>query len=1216
MFLQYLRYIGLTGTKLGCGEGGCGACTVMLSYYDHTIGTPRHFSANACLTPLCALDGYHVTTVEGISGAGGLHPVQQRIAELHGSQCGFCTPGIVMSLYTILRSRPNSTPHEIEESLDGNLCRCTGYRPIIDAARSLSNNKPAGSGCCQGKGGEGGCPCKDAPDLLVMTSSEDTLQAYKGLTESMHSKGQSEPIFPPALTHYTPSPFQVQGHKVTWFQPTSLEELLQYKAEHPEAKLVVGNTEVGIEVKFKAMEYMYFTNPNHVAELKVLELQPGGLLVGSAVTLQTMRDFIEELEGQAAAGAAGGSVTLEQIRGLVAMKHMLTWFASTQIRNVASLGGNIATASPISDMNPMLCSCGAVLRLVSSTGGVREVPISEFFLSYRRVDMQPSEILQNVFIPFTSRFEFVVPLKQAKRREDDISIVTSGMRVALEPSPDSAGWRIADCSLAFGGMAPTTIVAKQTCAFLTGQAWNAKTLTAGCAKLQQELQLPDAVPGGQPQYRQALCGSFLWRTFLKVSMDLGAQLAASSDSFPPAPVVPAEEQSAAEGFVTLPKAESRGEQSFFDRQGGLQQTQPAPHTPAGDEATPRAPVGQCIPHKSSSLQVTGQAVYTDDIPSPRGTLHGALVMSNRAHAIITNIDTSAAEACPGFERFFSYKDVPGSNSLGAVIHDEEVFVEKEVKHVGAIIGLVVATTHEEAVYAARKVVVSYEDLPAVISIQAAIREKSFFPNKFEIESGSLQEQESEADFIVEGDVNIGGQEHFYLETNCAFVQPIENRQLEITSSTQNATETQMHCASACGLPASHVMSKVKRIGGGFGGKESRAAQFACPIAIAAHLMQVPVRINVERDTDMSVSGQRHAFYGKYRAGCTKSGKLKFLDLHMYNNAGYSLDLSAAVLGRAMFHCDGPYHWPALRTRGTMCRTNQPSNTAFRGFGGPQGMLMCETVLEHLATQAGLSAQTMRDMNLYTEGQHTHYGQPIEAFNVPIAWRQVLEEAKVAERQAAIEKFNKENKWKKRGLCVLPTKYGLNYTAKFMNQGGALVNVYTDGTVLVSHGGMEMGQGLHTKVIQITARALGIAHELVHVSETNTSNVPNAIATAGSMGTDLYGMAVLDACEQLNARLQPVRESMAATSTWPEVVTSAYFQRVNLSAQGFYTVPTERCGYDWNMPLEGTSAEENAKRGHPFNYFTQGAACTEVEVDCLTVRCTLCRPLARLSFHAS
>jgi xanthine dehydrogenase/oxidase len=345
----------------------------------------------------------------------------------------------------------------------------------------------------------------------------------------------------------------------------------------------------------------------------------------------------------------------------------------------------------------------------------------------------------------------------------------------------------------------------------------------------------------------------------------------------------------------------------------------------------------------------------------------------------------------------------------------------------------VAATHEEAVYAARKVVVSYEDLPACISIQAALRDKSFYPDKFEIESGSLVDMEGQSDFVVEGDVNIGGQEHFYLETNCAFVQPIENRQLEITSSTQNATETQMHCASACGLHASHVMSKVKRIGGGFGGKESRAAQFSCPIAIAAHLLQVPVRINVERDTDMSLSGQRHAFYGKYRAGCTKDGKLKFMDLQLYSNAGFSYDLSAPVLGRAMFHCDGPYHWPALRTRGTMCRTNQPSNTAFRGFGGPQGMLMCETVMEHLATKAGVAVQNMREVNLYEEGQHTHYGQPIEAFNVPFAWQQVLAEAKVAERQAAIDTFNKENKWKKRGLCVLPTKYGLNYTAKFMNQ---------------------------------------------------------------------------------------------------------------------------------------------------------------------------------------
>ena len=416
----------MSGTKLGCGEGGCGACTVMLSRYDAVLGKPRHYSANACLTPLCALDGYHVTTVEGIgSMRTGLHPVQQRIAELHGSQCGFCTPGIVMSLYTILRSNPSATPHEIEEALDGNLCRCTGYRPIIDAAKSLSNI-PQG-GCCGGGGAGGGCPCKDftpqdgSGASLVTSCSEAIIEAHPGVAESMRSKNLSEPIFPPRLTRYTPSEMLIQNDavSVTWYQPTTLASLLEFRAAHPESRVVVGNTEVGIEVKFKAMSYSHLVNPSHVPECTLLALEEGGLRVGSAVSLETLKGFVSSLT------ATCDPAEQYKYRALTAIRHMLNWFASTQIRNVACIGGNIATASPISDMNPLLLALKATLR-VASLSGTRDVCITEFFKGYRKVDLQPGEVLQDVFIPFVEKFEFIVPLKQAKRREDDISIVTSG----------------------------------------------------------------------------------------------------------------------------------------------------------------------------------------------------------------------------------------------------------------------------------------------------------------------------------------------------------------------------------------------------------------------------------------------------------------------------------------------------------------------------------------------------------------------------------------------------------------------------------------------------------------------------------------------------------------------------------------------------------------------------------------------------------------------
>ena len=353
------------------------------------------------------------------------------------------------------------------------------------------------------------------------------------------------------------------------------------------------------------------------------------------------------------------------------------------------------------------------------------------------------------------------------------------------------------------------------------------------------------------------------------------------------------------------------------------------------------------------------------------------------------------------------------------------------------------------------------------------------PEPLDIINGDVAEMEAESDIVVSGEINCGGQEHFYLETNSCLVVPTEAGELEIFAATQNANETQLAAAHACGLQASHVVCRIKRIGGGFGGKETRSLVFDTPVAVAAHALGLPVRMNVDRDVDMQLSGQRHAFHGKYRAGCTKEGQLKFIDLKLFLNAGFSFDLSEPILGRALFHADAAYKWPAFRVLGWMCKTNQSSHTAFRGFGGPQGIFVAETVIEHLASALEqqnkasmqhfptLTSYDIRSRNLYASGDETHFGEEIEDYNVPVAWVQIAETAELKKREEEAEAFNAQNKWKKRCISTLPTKYGINYTAKFMNQAGALVHVYRDGTVLISHGGMEMGQGLHTKMCQVS-----------------------------------------------------------------------------------------------------------------------------------------------------
>jgi xanthine dehydrogenase/oxidase len=667
--ITYLRNSGLTGTKLGCGEGGCGACTVMISKVDAQTGKVRHCSANACLFPVYSLDGCAVTTVEGIGGMKeGLHPIQKRIAALHGSQCGYCTPGIVMALYSQLRSKPDSTPEEIEESLDGNLCRCTGYRPILDGAKSLSNNK---SSCCGGSGGAEGC-CRNKPENTANTGTVVHLSTTKKLIDSLPSLDQerknmnyTEPIFPPALMRHPKKNIAFTSEKFAWFQPLSLSELLSAKSSYPSAKIVVGNTEIGIETKFKGMEYNAFINPVHVPELNVLHYskaldgKESGLTVGGAVALNDLREFITTLGSEYETKNKSF-----KMRGFEAITKMLHWFASNHIRNVCCVAGNIVTASPISDLNPMLLACNATLKM-NSVEGVRFVPISEFFIAYRKVNMKPNEILESVFIPTFRETEYIVPFKQARRREDDISIVTSGMKFSLNAEKD----RIENVTLGFGGMAPKSIIAVKTCEFLKGKTWNSKTFHEAYNVLRDEMKLPETVPGGQAAYRTTLTLSFLFRAFLTISNWIGYHVENHSAS----------DHSGMKNFVLEEKHPSRGEQIHYTYDNSL----PNCHENL-DMSNRKTAVGQSIPHRSAEAQVCGDAKYSGDMPLPKDATYAALVLSTRAHAKIVKVDISAAEKCEGFIRYFDYKDIKGSNKIGAIFKDEELFAETEVKFFGAV----------------------------------------------------------------------------------------------------------------------------------------------------------------------------------------------------------------------------------------------------------------------------------------------------------------------------------------------------------------------------------------------------------------------------------------------------------------------------------------------------------------------------------------------------
>ncbi|KAG8624283.1 hypothetical protein KVT40_007350 [Elsinoe batatas] len=1144
--LEYLRGIGLTGTKLGCAEGGCGACTVVVSQYNPTTKKIYHASMNACLAPLVSVDGKHVITVEGIGNVKRPHPVQERIAKGNGSQCGFCTPGIVMSMYALLRNDTTPTEEHIEEAFDGNLCRCTGYRPILDAAQTFSASRGCGkatsnggSGCCMENGDKAGRGCCKSGNGV-----EEDATSIKRFTPPgfIEYHPDTELIFPPALKNHDFKPLAFGNKRKRWYRPTTLQQLLEIKSAYPSAKLIGGSTETQIEVKFKGMKYTASVFVGDIPELRQYTFNDHHLEIGGNVILTDLEKICEEaLEKYGKQAAQPFKAILRQLK----------YFAGRQIRNVGTPAGNLATASPISDLNPVFVGTNAVL-VAKSIEKTTEIPMAEFFKAYRLTALPPDAIIASIRIPIARQGEYITAYKQAKRKDDDIAIVNSALRVKLNDQHE-----VEDCSLAYGGMAPITIKAKTAESYLVGKKFtDPKTLEGVMGALEQDFDLRFGVPGGMASYRKSLALGFFYRFHQHV-------------------------------LSRLPVNESEIDPDAVDEIERIISFGKKDHT-AG-VAYEKKVIGKEAPHVSALKQCTGEAQYTDDIPVQKNELYGCLVLSTKAHAKLVEVDPKPALDLPGVVDYVDHTDLPNekANWWGAPNCDEVFFAVDQVFTAGQPIGIILATSAKQAEEGAKAVKVEYQELPAIFTIEEAIEKDSYFDHYRYIKQGDLQKAFEEADHVFTGVARLAGQEHMYLETNAVVAIPKpEDGEMEIFSSTQNTAETQAYISQVCDVAANKVVVRVKRLGGGFGGKETRSIQLASICALAAKKLKRPVRCMLNRDDDIQTSGQRHPFLARWKVAVNKDGKLQALDADIFNNAGWTQDLSAAVLDRALSHIDGVYKWPAIDVRGRVCKTNTVSNTAFRGFGGPQGMYICESFMSEVADHLKMPVEKLREINFYKAGELTHFNQELKDWYVPLMYKQVLEESSYHARRQACDDFNATSKWKKRGMAIIPTKFGISFTALFLNQAGALVHIYHDGSILVAHGGTEMGQGLHTKMIMIAAEALGVSSDQVFISETATNTVPNTSSTAASASSDLNGYAVWNACTQLNERLAPYREKLGPDATMKQLAHAAYFDRVNLSANGFYKTPD--IGYVWGP-----------NTGMMYFYFTQGVTAAEVEVDTLT-----------------
>jgi xanthine dehydrogenase large subunit len=613
-----------------------------------------------------------------------------------------------------------------------------------------------------------------------------------------------------------------------------------------------------------------------------------------------------------------------------------------------------------------------------------------------------------------------------------------------------------------------------------------------------------------------------------------------------------------------------------------------------------------VRHDSAAGHVTGRALYLDDIPTVPDTLEAALVLSPHAHARIVRIDLTRALAAPGVITAITAADIPGKNDIGPIRAGETILPPETVEHVGQPVAVIAAATFRQARAAAKLVEVEYELLPSVLTVEEAIDRESLVAPPQEMQRGDVQGGLASAPHRLSGDLHIGGQDHFYLEGQIAIATPGEANDMFVVSSTQHPTEVQHGVAHLLGLPLSAVTTEVRRMGGAFGGKESQATMIAGLAALLAWKARRPVKLRLPRDDDMQATGKRHPFLARYDVGFDGEGRILALEMTLAANGGHVADHTPAVLTRALCHADNCYWLPNVHLRGLACKTNTVSNTAFRGYGGPQGMLAIEAIIDRIARHLHLSNEDVRRRNYYGVARNnvTPYKMKIEDNIIGRVVEELERTVDLAGWRKTVDDFNAASPVVKKGLATMPVKFGISFNRPTLNQAGALVHVYTDGSILLNHGGTEMGQGLFIKVAQVVAEVFQVDIDHIRVSATSTGKVPNTSPTAASSGSDINGMAARNAAEQIRARMAEVAAAHFGVPqgeivfnanriyagnrsiSFPELAQMSWEQRVSLSSTGYYKTPK----IHWDM---ATSS------GRPFYYFTYGAAAAEVAVDTLT-----------------
>ncbi|OXA58372.1 Xanthine dehydrogenase [Folsomia candida] len=1100
--------LGLTGTKIACGVGGCGSCTVLVSRFNKHSQSFRHFPVNACITPIYSVYGCHILTVEGLGSSDKklVEPIQDAMVRGNSTQCGFCSPGIVMSVFAFQNQlRGDATMSDIKTALQGNLCRCTGYRPILDAIQQCSKQCSECPEPCsentndiEDQVGNNLIRCQRASQQdpqfeevrKVDTSSKKVFNIEKLIVEFVSTQTQKKSL-------------QFETPFGNWFVPRNLKKLKSLLPEYPKAKLVGGCTSKPIQLIPKGFDTYDTIDLCEIEELKIVKLEDSCLNLGAALTISEAEFEVDNIIK---------ILPDEQASILKCLKNCFHSFGSAQIRNVATIGGSLSNPSNYSDLQTFCNGFGVVVSYLKLSDDD---------------DVNNQRIISHIGIPLTYQKEKVW-FEKISRRTDCAPAI---LNVAIKHVPDS------ETTLTFGGLA---IQRFKTCLEGLESSENFSTL-------EEQIQLNFVRDSLHDlKYIQVLAKNILLK--FKEWVDNGC-------------------------------SDNNVQESNF------KSTQLFQHVEV--VGTSNDLVHRSVPHASAYKHVTGEAKFCDDVTKFHNELEMGLVLSTKAHAKIVNIDYTKALELDGVVGYVCSQDLSSDcNKFGLIERDEEIFSSEKVTARGQIICGILANDRSTAKRAVELVTVEYEEIsPVILTNEDAINHNSYYENHGSImKDGDCKPIFETSPNVVSSEVKIGSQEHFYMEAqSCIAIPKGEDGEMELISSTQNPTGVQMQVAQCLNVPANRITVKVKRIGGGFGGKEVRCLLVALPCAVAAKKFGKPVRCILDRETDMRVSGKRHFYLSKQKIAFSDEGKLQALEISVYANAGNSLDVSMAPIERVMLNLDNAYKIHNFDYKGYVCKTNIPSNSVMRGTGAPQAAFLAENIMDTIAATLGKDPVEVKQSQLYNEGDYTHYGQKLDNCNVRKCWEQCLQQSNYFETRAKINEFNSQNKYLKRGISMNPCHYGVGYTALHLNQGSALVHIYTDGSVLITHGGVELGQGVHSKMTQIATRELGIAASKIRITETSTDKVPNTTPSSASVTSDVNGMAVMNACRELVARLQPYWIENPDNS-WEEMVNKAYMDRVSLTATGFHK--------DADMGWDG-------KRGSPWNYFSTGTACTVVELNCLT-----------------